>query len=515
MNSETSSRTYTGWQLEKTTLVFGLSGQRCCILGLAMLCALWPLASSRISLAVTAWPLAAATAALAYMRIKGRTADEWIVSAVSYQLLRMRSQTRFASGAFAPAPKLAPEAAPAMDLPGILAPIEILEADAGGGHAVAIAHHRRDRTYTAVARIRYPGIGLVDSTRRDQRVAGWGRLMSSLCTEGNPIIRIQTLHRLVPESGAVLQRWHEDHLAATAPPISRQVTAELLSTATATARREAYLAFTMDERRAAAQIKEAGGGAVGAAAVLLRDLRALTGTIGAADLQVEGWLSPRDLAEVLRVAFDPDSRGVLDEARASAHAAYAAGIQTPARPGVAPQLAGPAAAEAMPGHYVHDGAVSATYWIHSWPDKEVYSTVLAPLLGDSDHRRSFSLHIEPLAPTAARSAVMHDRTKREVAMQIRRRTGKIIPRDEQVAAARAAAQDQERATGHGLVKFSGYCTVTETDPDKLANACAQLEKDAANAEINIRRMWLAQDYGFALAALPLGMGLPRRRWKTT
>jgi hypothetical protein len=44
------------------------------------------------------------------------------------------------------------------------------------------------------------------------------------------------------------------------------------------------------------------------------------------------------------------------------------------------------------------------------------------------------------------------------------------------------------------------------------DACAALEADAAAARIDLRRMWLCQDTGFAAGALPLGLGLPRRRW---
>ena len=85
------------------------------------------------------------------------------------------------------------------------------------GRELAIAHNRYDRTYTAVARIRVPGLGLADSARRDQRVAGWGGLLAGLCTEGNPIIRVQACQRLVPETGAALRRWHDDHLDPGAP----------------------------------------------------------------------------------------------------------------------------------------------------------------------------------------------------------------------------------------------------------------------------------------------------------
>jgi hypothetical protein len=193
MSSESTSRTYAGWQQEKTAVVFGMSGQRCFELGTAVLLAIWPLAASRISLGLITWPLAALMVALAFVRIASRTTDEWATAFISYQLLRMRGQTKFASAAFTPVDKADPTAPHAMDLPGILAPLTILQADTGSGDVVAVVHHRRDHTYTAVAKIRFPGIGLVDSARRDQRVAGWGGLLASLCTEGNAIIRVQAL----------------------------------------------------------------------------------------------------------------------------------------------------------------------------------------------------------------------------------------------------------------------------------------------------------------------------------
>lgn len=513
MSSETTSRTYTGWQQEKTAILFGMSGQRCFALGVAVLLAIWPLAASRLSLGLVTWPVAALMVALAFIRIAGRTTDEWATAFVSYQLLRMRGQTRFASAAFAPADKTAPTAPAPMDLPGVLAPLTILQADTGNGDVVAVIHHRRDRTYTAVAKIRFPGIGLVDRSRRDQRVAGWGGLLASLCTEGNAIIRVQALQRLLPESGASLHRWHADHLSQSAPKIAAEITSSLLSTATlATSQREAYLAFTMDERRAGSAIRGAGGGSAGAAAVLLRHLRALTGSIGSADLQVEGWLGPRDLAEVLRSAFDPHSGRSLAEVRAGAVAAATVGRKSSGEPGVNPALAGPAAAETMPGHYAHDGAVSATYWVHSWPDTKVFSTALAPLLGEGSHRRAFSLHVEPLGPREAKNAVMRERTARDVAVQLRRKSGQIIPADERAALVRADSQDAERAAGHGLIRFTAYCTVTVTDPADLEDACSSLEADAAAANIEIRRMWLAQDIGFAMSTLPVGLGLPKKRW---
>jgi Putative type VII ESX secretion system translocon, EccE len=307
------SRTYLGWQQEKVAFLFGMSGRRAAMLGLAVLSAIWPLAASAMTEGIVCWPAAVVLAVLAFARIAGRTADEWIAAFASYNLAVARGQHKFAAAAFSPPAKAAPADPPPMDLPGILAPLQILEADGGNGTMIGIAVNRRERTFTAVARIGYPGIGLVDSSRRDLRVAGWGSLLSGLCTEGNPVVRVQALQRLVPESGSALRRWHADHLAPDAPAAAAEITSALLSTSTlATSQREAYLAFTMDARRAGPAIKAAGGGDKGAAIVLLRHVRSLTAAISGAGLQVESWLGPRDLAEVLRTAFDPHSaRGWL------------------------------------------------------------------------------------------------------------------------------------------------------------------------------------------------------------
>jgi hypothetical protein len=442
------SRTYFGWQQDRVAFLFGLSGQRAAMLATAVVVGTWPLTIANLRTGLLAWPIAGLLVLVTFLRVGGRTVDEWATATVSYTTTRTRSQHKFISGAFNPNGR--PDKAKPIDLPGILAPVRILEARMPDGQPIALCFHALDRTYTAVARVRFPGIGLVDSNRRDQRVAGWGGLLAGLCTEGNPITRVQALQRLIPESGAALRRWHSDHVQPDAPQLAVDVTTGLLATSTvATSQREAYLAFTMDVRRAARQIKNSGGGTIGAAAVLTRQLRALAAAIGTADLQIEAWLAPRDLAEVIRTAFDPDIARDLADRRA---ACRTHGTGTP--PGVDPGLAGPAAAEAAPGSYAHDGGRSVTYWVHEWPRSQVYSTALAPLLGEGQHRRAFSLHVEPLGPREAEREVMRERTSRSVAVRMRQRTGQIVPEHEQQALERANAQDAERAAGHGLIRFA-------------------------------------------------------------
>lgn len=508
-----SARGYQGWQPEKINFMFGLSTQRALMLGAAVLIATLPIAMSHVAGAVVAWPIALVLVLLVFVRIAGRTTDEWATAAISYGVLRMRNQHKFLGAAFSPL-RTGEKAVAVPDLPGFLAPLRILVADMGNGDELAVAHNRHEQTYTAIAKVRFPGIGLVDSGRRDQRVAGWGSLISGLCTEGNPITRVQALQRLVPESGAELRRWHEDHISDDAPVLALDVSQQLLGAATvATSNREAYLAFTLDARKAAHAIKTAGGGPAAAATVLARHMRAVAGTVTSADLLIEEWLTPRGLAEVIRTAYDPDSVRHLSERRAAADSSTATGQHVDGLPsGVDPALAGPAAAQANAGTYAHDGATSVTYWVYNWPKHQVPATCLAPLLGEGAHRRSFSMHIEPLSPRIAERDVMRERTARSVAVRMRERTGQIVPEHEREALIRATEQDAERAAGFGLARFTGYITVTVTDPDQLADACAALEADASSARIELRRMWFAQDIGFALSCLPLGFGLPRKRW---
>lgn len=511
------NRTYGGWQRERVAWIFGLSGRRAAMLAGAVLAAVIPVAGAEISAAAVYWPAAAVLGTAAFVRLGGRTADEWILTAVSWAAVRFRGQHRFAGGPFAPltAPgTAAPQEQIPLDLPGILAPLELLSVPAAGGRDIAVLRHRHDRTLTAVAEITSPGIGLADSARQEQRVAGWGSLLAGLCREGSLVTRVQVLQRLVPQDGAELVSWHHAHAVDGAPELARHVAGDLLGTrALVTTQRAEYLAVTVDCGRARGQIRASGGGTAAEAAVLVRQLQAMAQAVSGADLEIIGWLGTRDLAEVIRTAFDPAAKLPLAVRRAAAAQAAAAGMAwTSLPPGTDPRSAGPVYAESRAGSYVHNGAASVTYWVQEWPGGRAWCTALGPLLAGGEHRRSVAMIFEPLGPRQAERQVMQERTARNVAERMRRRTGQLVPEHERMASARAQSQDAERAAGHGLVRFAGYVTVTVDDPDRLADACAAAEADAGQAGIALARMWFAQDSGFAMGALPAGLGLPKRRW---
>jgi hypothetical protein len=520
-------RRYAGWQPEQSGFIGGLSLTGFCFAATAMVVLLVPVYRSSWDSLLFAVPLAGLLLALAYMRVSGLSADEWLLRAARHCWNTLRRRDTFASGVFAPARADDPQQVQPMDLPGTLASTRILTAPNGTGADAAVVYDPLANTYSAVLRVHPPGLALADLDRQHQRVDSWGALLAGLCVEGGSLTRIGVCERSLPDDGTALRGWTDQYTTADAPPAAVAVLKELMAAAGPSANaRDTFLTLTLDASRARSKVKAAGGGDLGACAVLMRELAALRPAITAAELRIESVLAPRELAEVIRTAYDPHATEPLASRRN--HARRDTGSrgsrtgsgaerstyngETGLAPGVDPALAGPSAAEAGWSTYRHDGAWTVTYQVRDWPRAAVYPTVLQPLMKPSPRaRRCFTLLCEPLGPRRAERELSRERTKRQTLISLRRRTGRVDSPDEVRELGRAETQDQARAAGHGITRFTALVSVTVTDPGELDEACAEMEADAAMSRIELRRLWGAQDSGFAACCLPLGHGLPNRR----
>ncbi|MGW2252558.1 SCO6880 family protein [Kitasatospora sp. NPDC001660] len=498
--------TYTGWQREKSGFIGELSGVGFALLAAASVVALIPIYQHSWTAAFVALPLAGLLLLLAYGRVMGLAAEEWVLLAVRYQIAVATKRNVFYSGVFAPADK---EGNQPMDLPGVLARLRILTAPDGQGGTLGVVHNPIDNTYTLIARVTFPGLALVDTARQNARVRQWAAFLRSQCKEDGAIVRVQVHQRSLPDDGEALRSWTNRHTAADAPAAAVQALGELMvSAGPAATIRETYLSVTLSSVRARLAVRGAGGGQVGAAAVLVREFHAMHGSLSSAGLQVVELLDPRRVAAVIRTAYDPEAQQVLAARSAASDDASYAGTA----PGVDPALAGPAAAEYTWGLYRHDGAWTVTYQVRNFPQSEVYATFLQPLLRPrTNARRSMSLVYEPIGPARARKELSREKTKRQSARALRAKTGRAESEDERRESEIARAQDIARASGQGVVRMVALIAVTVTDLEELETACAELQADASDAGLELRRCWGAQDEAFAAAALPLGMGLPPRR----
>lgn len=138
-------------------------------------------------------------------------------------------------------------------------------------------------TLTTVLSVTHPAFVLLDPGEQERRVTAWGRVLATVCRSGH-ISMLQVLERTLPDSGTGLAEWwashgiHNDSWAST-------TYRELIDRAGPAGERHATtLSLSLDMRAASRQIRTAGGGVRGAAAVLRQEMSTLVAALRSADL---------------------------------------------------------------------------------------------------------------------------------------------------------------------------------------------------------------------------------------
>ena len=171
--------------------------------------------------------------------------------------------------------------------------------------------------------------------------------------------------RFDPDSGTGLAEWWEAHGTAD-DTWAAQTYAELIDRAGPAGERHATtLSLALDMNTAARQIRTAGGGLRGAAAVLRQEMNTLVAALRSADLAPSGWLTPGQIAVILRSAYDP---------------AIAATLERHGQLGQSLATAGPVAVNESWSRLRTDSAHHAVLWVSEWPRSLVYPGFLSPVL---------------------------------------------------------------------------------------------------------------------------------------
>src|SRR5699024_7713994 len=158
--------------------------------------------------------------------------------------------------------------------------------------------------------------------------------------------------------------------------------AELIERAGPAGERHATtLSLALDMRTAARQIRTASGGLRGAAAVLRQEMTTLVAALRAADLTPSEWLTPGEVAVILRRV---DGLTV------------AAALERHGVPGRDLATAGPVAVTETGDQLRSDAAHHAVLWMSEWPRSLVYPGFLAPIMLSTGVQRSFSLECTPI-----------------------------------------------------------------------------------------------------------------------
>jgi hypothetical protein len=407
-------------------------------------------------------------------------------------------------------------------LPGLLASSRLLSAITAHGEHFALIHLPATRHFAVVIRVDPEGAQLVDVETADEWVACWGGWLAKLGHEAN-LEACSVTVETAPDPGSRLAAEVDAMLTDDAPALSRAVLTEAAASYPhGSAAVTAYVTLTFSARRVAHTEAEGvlgtGGGNTGSPTrrapsvrneqemaaqigrrlpLLLHQLRSVGAGTGAA-------MTAGEVAETVRVAYDPAAGPLLDRARAQQARELAAG-QSPA-PLVTWSDAGPVAQVESWDHLRHDSGVSITWQMVDVPHGAVQSRILEQLLEADEHlaRKRVTIIYRPHDPASA--ARVADADVRTAVGRASLRKGEIRA-GESLALASARQSAAEQASGAGLTRFSMLVTATVDDPAKLAQAAEVIDQLGPACQLRLRRCYFSQAAAFT-AALGVGVVLP-------
>jgi hypothetical protein len=464
-------------RLTRRTLLLGLSIPQLLVLGIGSVAFVATLYAAGGRAIVWSTPIWMTGLILALVRVRGRPLVEWLPITGSWVRRTVADQRRYRSRVFRPRP------AGTLALPGDAA---ALRQSADPTTGAVMVHDPHAGTLTAILGVTHPAFVLLDPAEQQRRVIAWGRVLAGTCRSGR-IARFQVLESTLPDSGTDLNDWWTvrgvDDGSWTAATYRQLID----RAGPASERHRTTISIALDLRAAARQVRAAGGGIPGGAAVLRQEMANLNTAVRAADLSPTGWLTPADLAVVLRTAYDPAAALRLDRHEIGRDLA----------------TAGPLAVVETWDRLRTDSAVHAVLWISEWPRTQVVPGFLAPLLLMPGVRRTFSITCTPVRVDLAFRDIRRKKTGLISDANQRAKIGQVEDAAHTAAYRDVLQQEQELTSGHGILRYTGLIAVTAPTAAELDAAVASIEQAAVQACCETRRLVGQQAQAFAVAALPL------------
>ena len=456
-------------------LLLGFSGPRCAALGAVLVVVVPAMFFAGITGLVLAAPVWLVLGASAFVRVGGETAVDWAPVAVRFALRRLAGQHDFRARVTRPRPE------GSLALPGDAAGLR-LWADPVSGAVMVHDPHRQ--TLSAVLRVSHPAFVLLSPSDQAARVGGWGRALAGLAQAGT-CAAVQVCEATVPDPGTGVTAWWEQHGHHGAGWAAEQYRVLLATARLGSSSHRSTVSLALDIRAAARQVKASGRGVKGAAAVLRADMANLEHQLRSAELRAEGWLTPPELAALVRSAYDP-----------AADVATGPSATDMSR-------AGPLAVSEHWDRIRHDTAWSCVLWLSEWPRVEVRADFLHALVFAPGVRKVVSLLARPVGTAEALRRIRVEKTSALADAAQKARVGQVADLADHQEYEDVLARERALVAGHADVEFSGFVTVTAPTSDELDVAVAAVVRAATQCACEARPLYGRQAQAFVCAALPL------------
>ncbi|MDR5713022.1 SCO6880 family protein [Nesterenkonia flava] len=465
-------------RLTRRGILLGLSLTQLITLGVGGLSLVGALyAGGGILLAYTA-PIWVLAAALTWIPVAGRPAVEWLPVCFWWVWRTTGGQLLYRRRITTPRPE------GTLALPGDMARLrEYTDPETGAG----MIHDPTANTLTVVTEVSHPAFVLLDPAEQQRRVTAWGRVLATVCRSGR-VATLQVLERTLPDSGTGLAEWWAKH-GTDDGSWAAETYSELIDRAGPAGERHATtISLSLDMKAAARQIRTAGGGIRGAAGVLRQEMNTLTTALRTADLTPSGWLTPGEIAVILRSAYDPAIAPVLQR-----HGELGQSLAT----------AGPVAVNETWSRLRTDSAHHAVLWISEWPRSMVHPGFLSPVLLSTGIQRSFSLLCTPMRSDQAARDIRKKKVEHISDQAQRAKIGQIEDAAHTAEFDDVLQQEADLTAGHGVLRYTGLISVTAPTIEELDANIAAIEQAAIQASCETRLLVGQQAAAFTAAALPL------------
>lgn len=466
------------------------------------------LASSHsVLVLIAAAAIAVAGVLAAFWPVANRTVAQWAPVHLGYAVRAAIGALRWNSPAVGAGVRLDErgELQYPRALPAPLRGVEIIGARRPGGE-VGLVFDRGARTLCAVLRVRLRSFGLLSDADQERRLASFGALQNELASEGSPVQRLMLIKRTVPRNSNELAAYLNEQSGGRINSPSVRAMFEVIEEGDELAREhEVFVVvqlpaagMTRSVRRRLSEAEQrdhAGAEAAAQLDAIARHLEASEITIKS----VDGALTPRALARMIKDSFDPFGRLLRDRRD----------LFAPASAGLHPSHAWPVSTTDFRDRYRADSADHIVWHIQEWPKVPVTAGFMQPLTLRPDLPvHTIAIVMEPIPTGRAMREAERRRVSDEAATQTRAKMRQIETSEHRARAEQGDREEREIAAGLSSWRWEAYICASAPagDEDQIDHAVRQIESACTRSFMLPTRLYGEQERAFTWC-LPLCRGL--------
>ncbi|WP_292836797.1 SCO6880 family protein [Microbacterium sp.] len=388
-----------------------------------------------------------------------------------------------------------------LNLPGTRASIELWDVN-----HIAATYNPHDRSVSVIAELEVQGFLMHDLPERFDLAEQFDRVLGPF-TQRPGVKRVTLQERTLPTTIRAAREHYDTvrRLQDLNPdsPVAHNYQDVMDGSERFEVAHRNYIVLTLDLVALGSQLKALGGGKEAILTLAQIEAGNLADALTSAKITVRRWLSPRDVAALGRLAFDPEFAPIVQN-----------------RPdelaGVDPVAIGPMYLEEPKGRngiVLTDSGVHTTMWVHEWPRSDSPVGFLSPVVFARHPNTGeaithiLSIVLTPVPVSKALKRIRDDKKVWRGNESLRAKRGADGSAADAADWRALEQREQEIAHGHGEFQYGAYLTITAPNEERLDQAIAGMRNALSRAGMEAQILYCQQAEALMVNALPIGLGM--------